>query len=135
MPGEPSATGEPSQRALDDPASRQHGEAFLAIIAFDDLDGEAAARAEGSGEPGTGIGLIGEQMGQPGEQPACVADEVRCPVSVLNVVAGPTAMASINPPVSTRRWRLMPLIFLAASKPTGSACAPLFPPPSPTGCR
>jgi len=85
VPREPAATGEPSQRALDDPASRQHGEAFLAIIAFDDLDGEAAARAEGSGEPGTGIGLIGEQMGQPGEQPACVADEVRCPVSVLNV--------------------------------------------------
>ncbi len=85
MPREPSATGEPGQRVLDDPASGQHGEAFLAVIAFDDLDGEAAGRAEGSGDPGTGIGLIGEQMGQPGEQPACVADEVRCPVSVLNV--------------------------------------------------
>ncbi len=87
MAGEPSATGEPGQRALDDPSSGQDDEACLVRAAFDDLDGEAAGRAEGSGEPGTGICLIGEQMGQPGEQPACVADEVRCPVSVLKAVS------------------------------------------------
>ncbi len=79
MPREPSATGEPGQRALDDPSSGQDDEACLVRAAFDDLDGEAAARAEGSGEPGPGLGLIGEQMGQPGEQPACVADEVPMP--------------------------------------------------------
>ena len=85
MAGEPSAPGEPGQGALDDPSSRQDDEACLVRPAFDDLDGEAAARAEGSGALGTDIGLISEQMGQRGEQPACVADEVRSPVSVLNV--------------------------------------------------
>ena len=52
MPREPSATGEPGKRALDDPASRQHGEAFPAVIALDDLDGVAAARGRHSAAAG-----------------------------------------------------------------------------------
>jgi hypothetical protein len=31
--------------------------------------------------------------------------------------------------VSTRTWYLIPLTFLPASKPIGSICEPLFPPP------
>ena len=52
MPREPSATGELGRRALDDPSSGQDGEAFLAVIALDDLDGEAAARGRQSAAAG-----------------------------------------------------------------------------------
>ena len=85
MARKPSAAREPGEGALDDPASRQDGEALLAIGAFDDLYGDRAGRAERTGELGAGIGLIGEQMGEPGKQPARITHESGHPVAILDV--------------------------------------------------
>ena len=64
--GESSASAEPGEGALDDPAPGQQDEALGGIRSFDDLDGPRSQSGECSRQFVAGIGAVGEQVAQPG---------------------------------------------------------------------
>jgi hypothetical protein len=64
------ATIEPADGALDDPALRLNDEAFGVVATFDDLDRQGGHdAADGVVEDGSRIGAVGEQLAQEWERP------------------------------------------------------------------
>ena len=86
--GEPSATVEPGNGTLDDPALGFNDEAFGVIAALDDFDRQAAHRLGGAGpEERSGIGAVGKQRAQERELPEQRGEQQKAAVAVLNVGA------------------------------------------------
>ena len=87
--GEPTATIEPGDRALDNPSLRFDDEAFGAVAAFDDLDlqvrhdtGDAALEDRAS------ISAVCKQLAQEWELSKQGGDQQHTAVAVLNVSGG-----------------------------------------------
>jgi len=72
--GQPAASVQPGDGAFDDPAFRQHDEAFGPVGSFDDLGIELGEEmSQGAAEDRSLIGAVGEQFGQEG-----IEAEQRC---------------------------------------------------------
>ena len=99
--GEASAAIDPGEEALDHPAAGLDGEADLAGVLSDDLDGDG----RGVRDPVAGVAAIGEDRFDKGEGVA----------RGLQGAAAVPVLDAPRPSVSTRAWRLRPLIFLPAS--------------------
>ena len=125
MSHEPSIAPEPGEGPLDNPPPPHNFEARLVVRALDDLEPNALAGDIG-GNLISLIAAIGEDMLDEGEQAPRLLDQSGGAVAVLDV-GGITLMPRSNPMVSTSALRLIPLIFLPASYPTGSLQRPLFP--------
>src|SRR5437773_590692 len=121
------------QSSFDDPALGQDDE-FVQFVALDDLEYPTAGPGCGLRGVGSLIAGIGEDARDEGEQAAGASIENQPrPVAVLNI--GGTTTFSRRPSVSTRIWRLRPVIFLPASNPCGSSAEPRFERPWRSGCR
>ena len=84
--GEPTATVEPGDGALNDPTLGFDDEAFGTIGAFDDLDHEAAHRCGGTVvENRSCIGAVGEQLAQERELPEQSGQQEDTTVAILNI--------------------------------------------------
>ena len=91
--GEPSASVEPGDRALDDPTLGQHDEALGLIGSFDDLRFEAREDAgQGAMKDRPVIGAVGEQLPQEGKQAAQGREQCEAAVAILNIGGGDEAV-------------------------------------------
>ena len=79
-----SASAEPGEGSLHDPASRQEFEPAGGVGALDDLYGPFADFGEASIEFGTGIAAVGEHVPQPGIQGFDGFEHVGRPIPILN---------------------------------------------------
>ena len=85
VPGEAARTTEPSEGALDDPASLQDFEALRLIAAPDDVERPVAHFRQCRLELVPGISAIGEDVAQPWKPEARFGEDSRCAIPVLNV--------------------------------------------------
>ena len=109
---QPAIAAEPGEGALDQPAFGKDGKAMAAGLTLDDLEPQPPlCCSTGGGLPL--VAAIGEDQTEPGKAPAQAVADQRQPVAVLLAVWITTT--SKRPSVSTRMWRLRPLIFLPAS--------------------
>jgi len=82
---EAAVAAEPGEGSLDDPAARQHLEAFCGVGALDDLKRPGADFSEGGGELLAGIGAVGEDMVQPGKAVSDRGEYIGFAVAVLDI--------------------------------------------------
>jgi hypothetical protein len=83
--GQPAVAADPGEEALDDPASRQHGEADLLRQLADDLDDDIGSHDIGShGDPLMIVSGIGEDALDEGEERAGGAKRRSTAVAVLD---------------------------------------------------
>ncbi len=95
------------------------------VGALDDFEVPVAVPDEGLGELVAGISAVGEDVGQPGIEPAGGLQHERGTIAILNVGWMHDGLDQ-KPLVSVRTWRFRPLIFLPASYPRGPpACVVL----------
>ena len=84
--GEPTATIEPGDRALDDPSLRFDDEAFAAVAAFDDFDLQVRHHRRGAAlEDRASIGAVCEQLPQERELSEQGGQQQHTAVAILNV--------------------------------------------------
>jgi hypothetical protein len=89
VPGEPTATIQPCDRALNDPALRFDDEAFDGVATFDDFDLQVWHDARDADlEDRTIIGAVCEQLPQERELSKQGGDQQHTAVAVLNVSGG-----------------------------------------------
>src|SRR6202011_1726290 len=81
--GQAAVAIEPSERSFDHPAAGKHDEA--GSVSFDDLDRPAAELGESLRQFVAGIGTIGEEVAQPGEEIVNGFDDERGAIAVLNI--------------------------------------------------
>jgi hypothetical protein len=81
--GQATVAIEPGERPFDHPPAGKHDEA--ANVSFDDLDRPAAESGESLGQFVPGIGTIGEEVAQPGEEIVNGFDNERGAIAVLNI--------------------------------------------------
>ncbi len=83
--GKAAVSIEPSKRAFDDPAARQDLKADGIGHAPHDLDAPIAEFGERLEKLIAGIGAVGEEMAQPGEEVVDGFDNERRPIAVLHI--------------------------------------------------
>lgn len=83
--GQPAASPQPCEGALDDPAARQNLEAFGFIRPLDDLQGERADLLHRALKLRSGIATVGEDVPQPRPAFENGLEGSRCAVPVLDV--------------------------------------------------
>ena len=81
--GQAAVAIEPSESAFDHPPAGKHDEA--GSVSFDDLDRPAAELGESLRQFVAGIGTIGEEVAQPGEEIVNGFDDERGAIAVLNI--------------------------------------------------
>src|ERR1700724_2725 len=81
--GQAAVAIEPSESAFDHPPAGKHDEA--GSVSFDDLDRPAAESGESLRQFVAGIGTIGEEVAQPGEEIVNGFDDERGAIAVLNI--------------------------------------------------
>lgn len=91
--GEASASVEPGDGALDDPAARQDHEA-MRIGTLDDLDGEAVEMRDGVLQRLPGIAAISEEADERGKCIPAALDEGRCAITVPGLRRGRLRMSA-----------------------------------------
>lgn len=95
--GEAAVSLEPGEGSFDDPASRQHLEAFCGIGSLDDLDGPLADAAQGVLEFVAGIASVREHMTQPREAADDFGEHQWRPVTVsIGVQSGGSDSHSVQ---------------------------------------
>jgi len=125
--GEPAATAEPGDGALDNPLLGFDDETFAAVATFDDFDLQVRHDARDSAlEDRAGIGAVCEQLPQERELSKQGGDQQHPAVEVLNVSGGHQRVQQQTEFVD-ENVAFLPLISLPASKPCGSTAEPLFP--------
>ena len=75
---------QPRERPFDHPAAAHDLEATFLVGALDDLEIDGFA-SERCCELGSGVAAIGEDLRDPREQPACLADEIGGAIAILNI--------------------------------------------------
>ena len=100
--GEPTASADPAEGSLDDPASRLNCEILLSFVGRDDLDGDRRRGADALAS----ISLVCEAVGQ--EWPEITCSKSATPPWLSCRLAGETAAIRRRPSVSVRAWRLRP---------------------------
>lgn len=130
--GELAASVQPGEGSVDDPAFVQDGEAVrrgspCLVRSFHGLHCDVSADPSQAGlEAWSLIFSIGVELEEERIEAEQSGHDPDAAVTVLT--SAPCTRACISTPlVSTRMWRLLPLIFLPASYPGGSIVAPLFP--------
>jgi hypothetical protein len=83
--GEPSATAEPANGALHDPATWQQHEPPGGSGSFDDLDGPLADPGQGVTQLVASVATIGEDLAQPPAQGADRGQEIDGAIAILDV--------------------------------------------------
>ena len=82
--GEPAATIEPGDRALDNPSLRFDDEAFGAVAAFDDFDAQRRNPGDRRGDLMSVVAVVGPDELEPGKAVADFVEHERGAVSVLH---------------------------------------------------
>jgi hypothetical protein len=107
----------------------------MGVGSLDDLDHPRGGFGRSADQLRPLIAGVGENALDEGEEAArAVIEDEPCSVAILHI-SGVDATFSRRPSVSTRIWRLRPVIFLPASKPCRSSVEPPFEPPWRSGCR